>query len=65
METVAAIAALRPALENMLERACEEPETTNEPSQMDQQLLSIVRSLCKPGAASVGVENNQEMGGAR
>ncbi|XP_067933886.1 ATP-dependent RNA helicase A protein-like isoform X2 [Watersipora subatra] len=63
VETVARIAALRQALEQLLERACEEPEATSEPSENDQQLLKIVRSLCKPGAAMVGVENSQHMGG--
>lgn len=62
METVAAIAALRPSMEKMIERACEEPEGTQELSEMDQQLLAIVRGLCKPGAATVGVENGNMAG---
>lgn len=62
---IASIVALRPSLEELMGRACEEPEALNEPSEMDQSLLTIVRGACKPGAGSVGVENTQEMSGAR
>lgn len=65
IESMASIAALRSQLESLIARACEDPESTQEPSEMDQSLLTIVRSLCKPGAATVGVENVQEVGGSR
>lgn len=63
VETVATIAALRQPLEELLEKACEEPESISEQSNLDQELLGIIRGLCKPGAATVGVENNQQMSG--
>lgn len=64
VETLAAIAALRPSMESLIGRICEDPETAQEPSESDQNLLAIVRGLCKPGAASVGVENEQDAGAA-
>jgi len=51
-------------MESLIGRICEDPETAQEPSESDQNLLAIVRGLCKPGAASVGVENEQDAGAA-
>lgn len=63
VESIAGVAALRSSLENLIARACEDPESTQEPTEMDQTLMSVVRAMCKPSAATVGVENVQEVGG--
>lgn len=60
-ESVASIVALRPALEELLNRACCDPESIQEPAESDQTLLNLVRGLCRPGIGTVGVENEQDM----
>jgi len=56
---VAALAALRPALEGLVERASTEPEDISSPSENDQALMGIIRAACKPEAATYGVNNSQ------
>ena len=57
---VSAVVALRPVLEELIEWACDEPENLAEPTEQNQALISIVRGLCRPDAATYGVDNSQD-----
>ncbi|GJQ87202.1 putative ATP-dependent helicase [Trypoxylus dichotomus] len=50
------IVALRPALENLVIRAAKEPEQVLELSPSDQQLVSVIKDLCKLHAGNFGIE---------
>jgi len=46
VKVAAAIVALRPAIENLILRAVEDPEQIKKPSITDSKLIKMLRDLC-------------------
>ena len=50
------IVALRPALENLIERTTENPEALEQPDNRDAELMEVVRTLSKVSSGRHGLQ---------
>ncbi|XP_045476093.1 dosage compensation regulator [Harmonia axyridis] len=60
-EEAAEIVALRPALESLVVRCSQEPESLMEMGPSDQKVISVIKKLCELNAGSFGIK--RESGG--
>ena len=58
----AKIVALRPALEALIVKATTEPESVQEPGQLDSDLMNVVRALSKVQSGRFGIQDDRPMG---
>ena len=54
-ELAARVVLIRPALEQLVVHACEDPESLNQPTDHDQATVDCVRELCQMNAARYGM----------
>ena len=52
----AKILALRPALEALIVRATQNPESVQNPGPQEEALMSVVRALSRPNAGKFGIK---------
>ena len=52
----AKVAALRPALEQLIVKATNDPESAQEPSPDDTELMNVVREISKINSARYGIK---------
>lgn len=64
-QVAAKILALRPALEAMIVRATQNPESIQTPDPQEEQLMNVVRALSRPNAGRFGLQEESHglMGG--
>ena len=55
-EVAAKIVAIRPAVEALIVRAAKDPDAVNEVSQVDEQVINIIRQLCRLNAGRHNME---------
>ena len=54
------ILSLRPALEAMIVRATQNPESIQNPDPQEEQLMNIVRALSRPNAGRFGMQDDSQ-----